>query len=105
MARVGDVGKAPPTIGDFLVLGEDIGDQSERPQVRTESFGERLCRRLARRRPRILQEIERWLDRERLRADLETEAGDGLVEQASPRRVTCHRFFVKELFDAILELI
>ena len=72
VARVGDVGKAPPPIGDFLVLGEDIGDQCERPLVLPEGFGERLRRRLARRWPRILQEIERWLDRERLRADLET---------------------------------
>ena len=29
MALVGDVGKAAPAVGDFLVLGERIGDQRE----------------------------------------------------------------------------
>jgi hypothetical protein len=50
-------------------------------------------------------EIERRLDGERFRADLEAQAGDGLVEQAIPGRISCHRFFVEELLDAILELI
>src|SRR5262249_55998431 len=53
----------------------------------------------------ILHEIERRLDRERLRADLEAQAGDGLVEQAVPRRIAGHRLLMKELLDAVLELI
>ena len=105
MPGIGHVGKTAPTIGDLLVLREHIGHQREGPQILCECLGERLSRRLAHRPPRILQQIERRLDRERLACDLEAQAGDGLVEQAIPRRIARHRFFVKELLDPILELI
>ncbi len=105
MSSVGNVTETAPTVGDFLVLGEHIGDQRKRSQVLLERLGERLRGCLAHWRARILHEIERGLDRERLRADLETQAGDGLVEQAVPRRIAGHRLLVKELLDAVLELI
>ena len=95
MPRVGDVGETAPAVGDLLVLGEDIGDQREGAQVLLEGLGERLRRRLARLLARILHEVERGLDRERLRADLEAQAGDGLVEQPIPGRIGRHRFLVE----------
>jgi hypothetical protein len=33
MAAVGDVLEAAPAIGDFLVLGERVGDQREGAQI------------------------------------------------------------------------
>ncbi len=53
----------------------------------------------------ILQQIERRLDGERLARDLEAQIGDGRVEQPVPRGIRRHRLFVKQLLDAIFELI
>ena len=103
--RVGDVDETAPAVGDLLVLGEDIGDQRKDAQVLLEGLGQRLRRRLAPLLARILHQIERRLDGERLLADLEAQARDGLVEQPVPGRVGGHRLLVKELLDAILELI
>jgi hypothetical protein len=47
MAVVGDVGEAAPAVGNFLVLGERIGDQREGPHIGLEGFRQRLRRRLA----------------------------------------------------------
>ncbi len=54
---------------------------------------------------RVLQQIERRLDRQRLAADLEAQPRDGLVEQPVPGRIGGHRLLVEQLLDAILELI
>ena len=71
MARIGDVLEAAPAVGNLFVLGERIGDQHEWPQVFLERLGQRLRRRLALLAVRILQQIERRLDRQRLAADAE----------------------------------
>ncbi len=105
MARVGDVREAAPAVGDLLVLGERIGDQREQPQIGLEGRGQRLGCRLAPFLRRILQQIERRLDGERLAVDLEAQAGDGLVEQAVPGRIAGHRFLVEQLLDAVFELV
>src|SRR5260370_28606532 len=105
VSSVRNVTETAPTVGDFLVLGENIGDQRKRSQVLLERLGERLRRRLAHCRARIPHEIERRLDRERLRADLAAQAGDGLVKQAVPRRQASPRPLMKELLDAVLELV
>ncbi len=105
MTRIGDIGEAAPAIGDFLVLGEDVGDQREGAQVLLEGLGERIGGRLALGRARILHQAERGLDRQRLGPDLETQAGDGLVEQPVPTRISGDRLLVEQLLDAILELI
>jgi len=103
--RVGHVGEAAPAIGYLLVLGKNIGDQCKGSQIFLECLGERLRSRLARRRTRILHQVERRLDRKRFRPDFEAQAGDGLVEQPVPSRIRRHRLLVEELLDAILELI
>jgi hypothetical protein len=95
VARVGNVGEAAPAVGDFLVLGENIGDQGEGPQLRLEGGGERLRRRPAYLFVPILQQIERRLDRQRFRADSKAQTGDGLVEQPVPSRIRRHRLFVE----------
>ena len=42
MPRVGDVGKAAPAVGDFLVLGERVGDQRELLHIVLECLRQRL---------------------------------------------------------------
>ena len=46
MARVGDVLEATPAVGDFLVLGERVGDVGEQANVLLERGGKRFRRRL-----------------------------------------------------------
>ena len=70
-----------------------------------EGLGQRLCGCPAHFRARIVQQIERRLDGERLGPDLKTKACNGLVEQPIPGRISGHRLFVKELLDAVIELI
>ena len=53
----------------------------------------------------VLQQIEGRLDRKQLAADLEAQTRNGLVEQPVPGGIGGHRLLVKELLDAILELI
>ncbi len=105
MARIGDVGKAAPAVGDFLVLGERIGDQREVLHVFRKRLGQRLRGGLALRPGAVLHQIKRRLDGERFAQHLETQLGDGCVELPVPGRIAGHRFFVKQLLDAILELI
>src|SRR5665213_3329685 len=105
MPRTGDIFEAAPAVGDFLVLGERVGDQREGPQIRLESLGQRLRRRLALLAVGVLQHVERELDGKRFSADLETKSGDGLVILTVPGRIAGDRLFVKKLLDAILKLI
>ena len=105
MPLVGDVGKTAPAVGDFLVLGQRIHDQRELRHVVLERVRERLRRAFAFCAVAVLHEIQRRLDGERLARHLEPQIGDGGVELAVPRRVRRHRFFVKQLLDAIFELV
>ena len=105
MARVGDILEAAPAVGDFLVLGERIGDQRERAQIFLEGLGQRFRGGLALLAVGIDHEIERRLDRKLLAADLEAQRGDQLVELPVPGRIGRHRLFVEQLLDAVLELI
>ena len=105
MALVGDVGEAAPAVGDFLVLGERVQDQRELRHVVLERVRERMRCGFALFAVAVLQEIQRRLDGERLARHLEAQIGDGGVELAIPRRVRRHRLFVKQLLDAILELV
>ena len=66
MAIVGDIGKAAPAVGNFLVLGERVGDQRELLHVVLERGGKRLGGSLALFSVAVLQQIERRLDRQRL---------------------------------------
>ena len=77
---IGNIGKAAPTVRDFLILRENIGDERKGPQILLECLGERLRSHPARLLARVLQQIESRLDRKRPAADLETQAGNGLVE-------------------------
>ena len=53
----------------------------------------------------VLQQIERRLDGERFSQNLEAQIGDGRIELPVPGRIGGHRLFVKQLLDAIFELI
>ena len=105
MPRVGDVGKAAPAVGNLLVLGERVGDEREGAQVFAEGLGQRLGGGPAGLFAAVLEQVERRLDRQRLGADLEPQAGDGVVEQPVPGALPGHRLLVEQLLDAILELI
>ena len=105
MPGVGDVGKAAPAVGNLLVLGERVGDQREGAQVFPEGLGQRLGGGLAGLLVAVLEQIERRLDGERLGADLETQVGDGVVEQPVPGGLAGDRLFVEQLLDAVLELV
>ena len=105
MPGIGDVRKTAPAIGNLLVLGERVGDERKGPLIVLEGLRQRLACRLALFRRAVLQEVERRLDRQLLGPDLEAQAGDGLVEQPVPGGITALGFFVKQLLDAILELI
>ena len=105
MPLVGDVGEAAPAVGDFLVLGERVQDQRELRHVVLEGVRERKRGVFTLFAVAVLQEIQRRLDGQRLARYLEAQIGDGGVELAIPCRVRRHRFFVKQLLDAILELV
>ena len=105
MALVGDVLEAAPTVGNFLVLGERVGDVREGAEIRAKDLGERFRRLFALGFLRLHQEIERGLERQFLTADLEAQRGDRLVEHPVPGRVARHRFFVEQLLDAVFQLI
>ena len=51
------------------------------------------------------QKIQRRLDRKLLRADLEAQRRDRLIEQAVPRAAPGQRFLLEELLDAVLKLV
>ena len=80
MAVVGDVGEAAPAVGDFLVLGERIGDQRELLHIVLEGRRQGLRGGLAVRRRAVLQQVQRRLDGQRLSQNLEAQIGDGRVE-------------------------
>src|SRR5207244_2683079 len=105
MPGVRNVRKAAPAIGNLLVLGQRVGDERKRPLIVLEGLRQRLTCRLALFRRAVLEEIERRLDSQLLAPDLEAQAGDGLVEQPVPGGITALGFFVKQLLDAILQLI
>lgn len=73
MARVGDVLKAAPAIGNVLILGERVGDQRESALVGLEGFRQRLPGRLALLGRAILQHVQGRLDRQFLAAQLEAQ--------------------------------
>ena len=105
MARIGDVLKAAPAVGDFLVLGQRVGDQREGAQVLLEGRGERLGGLAAHLAVGVLQPVERRLERHLLAVDVEAQIGHRLVEETVPGAAPGDRFFVEQLLDAILELV
>ena len=105
MPRIRNIRKAAPAIGNLLVLGQRVGDQRKGPLIVLEGLRQRLACGLALFRRAVLQKIQRRLDRQLLGPDLEAQAGDGLVEQPVPGGIAALGFFVKQLLDAILELI
>src|SRR5262249_36936608 len=105
MARGRDVGKAAPAIGDFLVLGKNVGNERKGAQMLRKRLGQSLRRGFAHLLRWMLQQIERRLDGKRSAAGLEAQVGDGLVEQSIPRGIGRYRLLVEQLLDAILELI
>ncbi len=105
VAVVGDVGEAAPAVGDFLVLGERIGDERELLHVVREGRRERLRGGLALCSGTVLQQVQRRLNGQRFARNLETQRRDRRIELPVPGRIGRHRFLVKKLLDAILELI
>jgi hypothetical protein len=63
MAAVGDVIEATPAIGNFLVLGERVGDQREGAQVLFECVGQRQAGLLALFAVGVLQQRKRGFKR------------------------------------------
>ena len=90
MPIVGDVGEAAPAVGDFLVLGERVGDKREFLHVTLERMRQRLCRRLALFPRPVLQEIERRLDGQSFSLHLEAQIGDGRIELPIPGGIGGH---------------
>ena len=105
MAGIRDILETAPAVGNFLVLGERIGDQRKGSLVRLERLRQRLRRGFSLFTCTILQQGQRWLDGELFAADFEAQAGDGLVEQPVPGGITALRFLMEQLLDAVLELI
>ncbi len=105
MAGIGDILEAAPAVGNLLVLGERVGDERKGPLVGLERLGQCLPGRLALCAVTVLQQVQRRLDRQFLGRDLEAQARDGLVEQPVPGGIAALGFLVKQLLDAILELI
>src|SRR5204862_6853966 len=70
-----------------------------------EGRGQRLCRLFALFAGAVLQQVQRRLDRQFCASDLKTQAGDGLIKQSVPGGISALRLLVKQLLDAILELI
>ena len=69
VARIGHVDEAAPTVGDFLVLGERVGDEREQPHVLLERLGQSFCCLSPLLLVLIEQAIECWLEAELLVAD------------------------------------
>ena len=105
MAGIRHILETAPAVGNFLVLGKRIGDQRKASLVGLEGLGQRLRRGLSLLSATILQEAQRRLDGELISPDLEAQARDGLVEQPVPGGVTALGLLMKQLLDAILELI
>ncbi len=105
MTRVRDVLKAAPAVGNFLVLGERVGDERKGAFIGPEGFRQRPCCGFALFRRAILQQRQCRLDGQLLTADFEAERRDGLVELPVPRRIAADGFFVEQLLDTVLELV
>ena len=105
MPGIRDILEAAPAIRNLLVLGERIGDEREGSFIGLEGLGQRLPRGLALFARAILQQLQRRLDRQLAVTDLEAQSRNGLVEQPVKGAVTCLGFFMKQLLEAILELI
>ena len=107
MAAVGHVLEAAPAVGDLLVLGERVGDQGEEADVVLEHLGQRLGRRTALAPVRVHEEMQRRLERGRLRlaVDLEAQRRHGLAEQPAPGPAPRHRFLAEQALEPLLELI
>ena len=105
VARIGDVLEAAPAVGDFLVLGERVGDQREGSEVLAEGRGQRFGRLPAHLAVGILQPVQRRLQKHLLAADVEAQLGHRLVEQPVPGAAPGHRLLVEQLLDAVLELV
>ena len=104
MPRVGNVLEATPAVGNVLVLGERIGDQREQPQVFREGLGQRLGPRLALGFVFVLQQVERWLERQRLAIHLIAHAGHRFVVQPVEGTRRGLRFFEEEFFQLVVKL-
>ena len=105
MTRIRDVLKTAPAVGDFLILGERVGDQRKGALIGLEGFRQRLRRGLALFRRAVLQQRQRRLDRQFLAANLETQACDGLIELPVPCGISADGFLMEQLLDPILELV
>ena len=107
MAAVGHVLEAAPAVGDFLVLGERVGDQREEANVVLEHLGQSLGRGPALASIRVHEEMERRLQRGRLRlaVDLEAQRRHGLAEQAAPGPAPRHRFLAEQALEPLIELV
>ena len=87
------------SLASVLVISVNVA------QVLRERAAQRLGRRLAGFLVAVLQQVEGRLDGERLGADLEAQARDGVVEQPVPGALAGDGFLVEQLLDAIFELI
>ena len=97
--------KAAPAVGDLLVLGQRVGDQREDAQVLLEGLCERFGRLAANVAVRVLQPVERRLERQLLAVDGEAQVCHRLVEQPVPGAAPGDRLFVEQLLDPVLELV
>ena len=105
MAGIRDILELPPAVGDFLVLGQRVGDQREGPQLLAEHRAQRLRRLAAHLAVAVLQLVERELERQLLAIDDEAQRGDGLVEEAVPGGCARHRLLVEQRLDPVVELM
>ena len=105
MARIGDVLKPAPAVGDFLVLGQRVGDQREGAQVFPEGGGERLGGLAAHVAVGVLEPVQGRFELHLLAVDVEAQIGHRLVEETVPGAAPGDRFFMEKLLDAILELV
>ena len=101
----GDILKPAPAVGDFLVLGQRVGDQREGAQVLLEGRRERLGGLAAHLAVSVLKPIESRFERYLLAVDVEAQIGHRLVEETVPGAAPGDRFFMEKLLDAILELV
>ena len=86
MARVGDIGKAAPAVGDLTVLDQGVPDVGEQRQVVAERCGQRFGGGAGGLFLRRKQAMQRRFERHGLAVDLKAQPRHGLVEQGAPRR-------------------
>jgi hypothetical protein len=107
MPAVGHILEAAPAVGNLLVLSERVGDQREETRVLLEDLGQRLGRRLPLGGIGMHQEIERRLQRGRLRLSLHLEAQPrhGLAEEPAPGAVRGDRLLVEQALQLLVQLV